>query len=195
MFRKIESNHKADFKKDIANYPDEKIIEILKLRDYYQPEAAQQAIHEAIKRGIIFSEQDLFAEEYKVAKMDASLFPKIEDEKTKNSIRKSIARSLVICGVIPVVFGLVENNRGNAVEGSIILLFGLLWIYGSAQLIRSYHKLFVVSLFIGVLISMVYIGTKLISSNSFIFIDFFIPLSLFFLIVYGLFFMKQTCEN
>ena len=55
MLRRSSTKINADFRKDIPEYSDERIIEILKQRDHYQAEAAQLAIEEAIKRGIIFS--------------------------------------------------------------------------------------------------------------------------------------------
>uniref|UniRef100_UPI0032165B48 hypothetical protein n=1 Tax=uncultured Draconibacterium sp. TaxID=1573823 RepID=UPI0032165B48 len=195
MFRKLQTNKDSDFRKTISEYPDEKIVEILKQRDHYQPEAAKLAIEEAIKRGIIFSEQDLFSDEFKVEELDRSLFPKIKDARIEKRIRRSIARSLVICGIMPVVFGLLQSNKGHRIEGSLILLFGLLWIYISAQLIKNYNKTFVFILLFGALLSYVYVVVKLMALHRFIFMDFFIPSVLFLLIAYGLLFLKSFSRN
>ncbi|MCY1723368.1 hypothetical protein OU798_23660 [Prolixibacteraceae bacterium Z1-6] len=195
MFRKLKSNTDSDFRTEIPQYSDEKIVDILKKRDYYQPEATKLAIEVAIKRGIIFSEQDLFSDEYNVEELDRSLFPKIHDPKIQKRIRKSIARSLVICGIMPIVFGLLQSNKGNKVEGSLILLFGVLWIFVSAQLIKNYHKTFVIMLLAGAFLSLVYIVTKLILLHRFIFMDFFIASILFLLIAYGLLFIKNISKK
>jgi len=194
MLRRTKTKITADFRKDIPDYSDERIIEILKQRNHYLPEAAKLAIEEAIKRRIIFSEQDLFAKEYQVEELKTSLFPKIIKPENQQKIRKSIARSLVICGVIPVVFGLVQSNRGNPVEGSLILLFGLLWIYFSSQLIKGYHKLFVFLLISASTLLLAYIYTKLILAGISAFFDFFLPAALFLLIIYGLLFLKRIYE-
>jgi hypothetical protein len=195
MFRKLTSNAKTDFETNIPEYSDEKIIEILKQRDYYQAEAAKLAINEAIKRGIIFSEQDLFADDYKVEELKFSMIPKIVKPENKDKIRKSIARSLVICGVMPLVFGFLKLNSGNTVEGGLILLLGLTWIFSAAQLVKSYQSLFVFVLLADSIISFAYVLFNILLSKSFVFMDVFIPVSLFLLIVYGLFFLKRICEH
>lgn len=194
MFRRLTSNITADFRTDIPEYSDERIVEILKQRDHYQPEAAQLAINEAIKRGIIFSEQDLFAEEYKVEELKYSMIPKIVKPENKNKIRKSIARSLVICGVMPMVFGLVKLNAGAPIEGGLILLLGLFWIFCAAQLIKTYQKVFILALLALSIVSLAYILVKVLLAKSFVFMDVFIPTSLFLLIIYGLFFLKRCCN-
>lgn len=195
MFRKITSNTKSDFKTEIPEYSDEKIIEILKQRDYYLPEAAKLVIDEAIKRGIIFSEQDLFAEEYKVEPLQFSMIPKIVKPENKDNIRRSIARSLVICGVLPLVYGLVKLNSGSTFEGGLILLIGLAWIFSSSQLIKAYQKVFVFVLMAASTISLAYILHKLILAKGHVVMDFFIPLSLFALILYGLVFIMRSSER
>lgn len=195
MFRKITSNTTSDFNIDIPEYSDERIIEILKQRDHYQTEAAKLAIDEAIKRGIIYSEQDLFADEYKVEPLESSIIPKIVKQENKNKIRRSIARSLVICGVLPMVYGLVKMNSGSTIEDGLILFVGIGWIFCSSQLIKAYQKVFVFTLMAASTISLAYILLKLLLAKSFVFMDFFIPLSLCLLIIYGLFFLKRTSEN
>lgn len=191
MFRRTNTKINNDFRKDIPEYSDERIIEILKQRDYYQAEAVKQAVEEAIKREIIFSEQDLFGEEYKVEEQQTSMFPKINKSENLHKIRKSIARSFVIYGVIPVVFGLVQTNKGNPFEGSLVLLFGLLWIYFSSQLIKAYQKLFVVLLITASVVSVIYIYAKLILLGTSAVFDFFLPAALFLLTIYGLLFLKR----
>lgn len=195
MLQRKTRKTEPDFRKDIPNYTDDKIISILKQRDHYQPEAARLAIQEAIKRGIIFSEQDLFAKEYEVEELNFSLFPRIRRTKNQNKIRKSIARSLVICGVMPVVFGLLQTNKGNLLEGSIIVLLGVIWIYLSGQLIKWYHDLFVYGLLAESILGIGYIFIKLFYLRRFVFFDFFIPSVLFLLIFYGLLFLKRVSES
>lgn len=195
MFRKITSNTSPDFKTEIPEYPDEKIIEILKQRDHYLPVAAKLVIDEAIKRGIIFSEQDLFAEEYNVEPIQFSMIPRIVKSNNKDKIRKSIARSLVVCGVMPLVYGFVKLNSGSTIEGGLILLIGLAWIFSSSQLIRAYQKIFVFVLMAVSSISLAYILHKLILAKGHVVMDFFIPLSLFALILYGLIFIIRSSER
>jgi len=179
----------ADFRQLIPGYSDDEIIRILKKRTYYIPEAANLAIAEAIKRGIIHSEQDLFSDEYKVEEMSFSWFPRIQDLFTRDKIRKSIARNLVIVGVIPLVFGMVEMNRGEHTQGSLILGFGLIWMFFSAQLNRNYHKSFVLVLLCCDIIGTVYLLMRILQPPAKPFLDFFITGAIFILITYGLFYL------
>nr|WP_319267679.1 hypothetical protein [uncultured Draconibacterium sp.] len=192
MWQKRYSKREVDFREDIPNYSDEQLKEVLKLRDHYQPEAAKLAIGEALKRGIINSEQDLFSEEFRCEEIQFSLFPKIKRDRNRIKIRRSIARSLVICSVLPVVYGLVEMKTGNRWEGAAILLFGLLWLFCSAQLIKLYHVLFIRSLMAGTILGVSYICYRLISSQTYIFMDFFLVLVLAGLIFYGLIFLARN---
>lgn len=184
-----------DFTKDIPEYSDERIVEILKQRDHYQPEAAKLAVDEAIKRGIIFSEQDLFSEDYKSKELGFSVFPPIKKEESRNKIRQSIARSLMICGVLSVAFGILQIYNGSSVEGGLIFVFGLVWVYCAAQLIKNYQKIFVYGILVEAIITMVYVVAKLVLMQRFVVFDYFVPGALFLLVVYGLFFLKRVGEQ
>ena len=162
------------------------------MRDHYQPEAAKLAIQEALKRGIINSEQDLFSEKYRCEEIQFSLFPKIKRDRNRIKIRKSIARSMVISSALPVVYGLVEMRTGNKWEGAAILLFGLLWLFCSAQLIKMFHVFFVRCLMAGTVLGVLYIFYRLISLQTTVFMDFFLVLVLTGLIYYGLIFLARN---
>ena len=162
------------------------------MRDHYQPEAAKLAIQEALKRGIINSEQDLFSEEYRCEEIQFSLFPKIKRDRNRIKIRKSIARSMVISSALPVVYGLVEMRTGNKWEGAAILLFGLLWLFCSAQLIKMFHVFFVRCLMAGTVLGVLYIFYRLISLQTTVFMDFFLVLVFTGLIFYGLIFLARN---
>ncbi|WP_319503454.1 hypothetical protein [uncultured Draconibacterium sp.] len=192
MWQKRYSKREVDFREDIPNYSDEQLIEVLKMRDHYQPEAAKLALQEALKRGIINSEQDLFSEEFRCEEIRFSLFPKIKRDRNRIKIRRSIARSLVICSALPVVYGLVEMKTGNRWEGAAILLFGLLWLFCSAQLIKVFHVFFIRCLLAGTVLGALYIFYRLISSQTYIFMDFFLVLVLAGLIFYGLIFLARN---
>lgn len=192
--RKRSSKIENDFRKDIPNSSNEQLIDILKKRDHYQQEAAELAIKEAIERGIICSEQDLFAQKYKVEELKTSLFPRIEKGENKQMIRRSIARSLLICGVMPVVYGLVQMNSSSVFEGAAILFFGLFWMASSAQLIRSFQNILVIFLIIESIGGFLYIAGKLLLKGNPVFMDFFIPFMLCMLVLYGLLFLKRCSD-
>lgn len=179
----------VDFWQLIPGYSDEEIIQILKRRTYYIPEAANLAIEEAIKRGIIHSEQDLFADEYNVEELSFAWFPRIHDLFTRAKVRRSIARNLVVAGVVPLVFGMVEMNRGEHLEGSLILVFGLIWMFFSAHLNRNYQKSFVLVLLGCEIIGFAYLFFRLLQPPAKPFLDFFITGAIFILITYGLLYL------
>lgn len=194
MLRRSSTKINADFRKDIPEYSDERIIEILKRRDHYQQEAANLAIEEAIKRGIIFSEQDLFAEEYKVADVEFSLFPHLKKAENKHRIRKSLSRSMVILGILPVVYGLMQMNKEHHFVGGLILILGGLWMFCSAQLIKEYRKIFIQGLFILATLAMAYVYSKLFSTTGLILFDYFLPGILFLLLSYALLLLRKVGE-
>lgn len=195
MWRKREKKENTDFRKDIPEYSDEQIIAILKLRDHYQPEAAKLAVNEALKRGIINSEQDLLAEEYRCEPIKFSLFPEIKKKINRVKIRKSIARSLVLCSLFPVVFGLIEINRNNYLEGIALLAFGLVWLFCASQLIRAFHIILVRCLMIQTILAAFFGGYKILNKTTFIFFDSFILVMLCTFILYGLLFMIKIQKN
>ena len=62
--KSIANSNQSDFRSLIPDYNNDELINVLKKRKQYQKEAAEVAIQEAIKRGLIYSEQDLFADEF-----------------------------------------------------------------------------------------------------------------------------------
>lgn len=129
-------NHVPEFKTIIAGYSDDELRNVLKKRKLYQNEAADFAVQEAIRRGIIYSGQDLFAKEYKDEPEKFSIFPSIESEKTSTKFKRSISRSLLILGVLPVILGVINIWEGNSVEGIFIFIFGAAWSFTSFQLMH-----------------------------------------------------------
>lgn len=192
MFKKsIAKTNKSDFRSSIPNYSDEEILTILKKRKQYQPEAATLAIQEAIKRGLINSEQDLFSEKFQEKPSEFYLLPIIIDDKNKNKIRKSISRILLIVGVIPVVWGVMLFTKSNSVEGVLLVLLGAVWIYASAQLMRSVQTKMVNLLFVMLVASVAYIVKIMLEMKGLVIMDYFIPVILFSFITYGLLFIRR----
>jgi len=136
MEKSNDENQIPEFKKIIAGYSDDELRKVLKKRKLYQKEAAEFAIQEAIRRGIIYSEQDLFAREYMDEPDKFSIFPTIESEKTSAKFKTSISRSLLILGVLPVIWGVIKILGGHSFEGILIFIFGAAWSFTSFQLMR-----------------------------------------------------------
>ncbi len=195
MWHKRSVKPELDFKKNIPDCSDEQLIEILKLRKHYQPEAAKLAVQEAIRRKIIYSEQDLMAEEFRCEELHFSFFPRIKRQENRVKIRRSIARSLVLCGVLPLVFGFMEIKAEKLPEGLLILLFGVFWMISSAQLVKAYHQLFVKSLMIGAVTALVFISYHILSMSSFSLMDIFLLLAITGFIFYGLLFLQKMHQK
>lgn len=195
MFRRSKNKIANDYKKDIPLYSNEQIEEILKLREHYQPDAAKLAIQEAIKRGIIYSEQDLFAEKYKVEDLKFSLFPKIDSEKHREKIRRSIARSFVLAGIIPLLYGIVQVNSFERLEGIALVFVGGVWLWFSGQLNGAYHKKYVIGLWSVIVPVFAYVMAELLALKGRSFFDYFIPTVLFLLICYALYFISRMYSN
>ncbi len=190
---KTETNN-SDLQEIFNKHTDEQILEILKKREQYQPEAVDVAVKEAISRKLIHSEQDLFSPEFSPEPLKRKLIPEIHREKNKNRIRKSLGRSLLIAGVLPLIFGFVRYNSGQLFEGIGILVFGLTWMFLSAQIIRKGSKS-VIHLLLGIAFaSLIYVGYLFADSKSVIFMDVFIIAVLYLLVFYGLFFVRKLVE-
>lgn len=187
----MAKKEKPDFTKQIPEYSDDEILTILKKRKYYQPEAARLAIDEAIRRGLINSENDLLALEFHVKPLKKSLFPKIEDRTQKKKISKSISRGLLITGIIPLIFGMLKINEGNQVEGSLVTFGGALWMIFASQTIRKVNHAILNMLFALLIVASIYITQLLFRLKSIVFMDIFIVAVVFSLTVYGLMFLKR----
>ena len=137
MEKSNDENQIPEFKQIIAGYTDDELRKVLKKRKLYRKEAADFAIQEAIRRGIIYSEQDLFAKEFKHEPEKFTLFPTIENEKARVKFKKSISRSLFILGALPMVWGGIKIYEIQSLKGILMFVFGAVWSLTSFQLMRS----------------------------------------------------------
>lgn len=182
---------KPDFATQIPEYSDGEILEILKKRSHYQPEAARLAIDEALKRKLIFSEDDLLAREYRPKPLRKTLFPKIEDKTQKQKISRSISRGLLITGVIPIIFGLLKFNQGNSVEGALVTSGGMLWMFFAAQTIRKVNLKILRLFFVLLALGGIYLANVFLQLKSVIFMDVFIVAVVYGLAIYGLLYLLK----
>jgi len=181
----------AEFKQIIAGYTDDELRKVLIKRKLYQKEAADFAIQEAIKRGLIFSEQDLFAREFKHEPEKFSIFPTIENEKARAKFKKSITRSLLIMGVIPLVWGGVIIFETLSLEGILIFVFGAAWSLTSFQLMRSVNIKLVYFMFLLLALLIAYLVKTMIAANSLTTIDVLITAVTVGLVFYGIGFLSK----
>ena len=147
-------NADNDFEKIIGSYSDDELRKVLKKRKLYRKEAADFAIQEAIRREIIYSEQDLFASEFKHETEKFSLFPAIENQKAKNKYIRSITRSFIVIGVIPLLLGGIRIFGSMGTEPILMFIWGATWSIVSFRLYQSVNiKLVYLLMFLLVLVS------------------------------------------
>jgi hypothetical protein len=182
---------KPGFRDLIPHYSDLQILEILKKRKHYQPDAAALAIDEAIKRGLIHSEQDLFSEEFNEPPRKKTLFPIPENEKYRDKLRKSISRMLIFGGVIPFAIGFTIQNNGKWIEGGFISLFGLIWIAMGYLLLQKSKPIFLNVLFILVITGGGYLFFGIFNANPIILRDALIAIATYGFAFYGLLYLKK----
>jgi len=111
-----------------TDYSDNDLVSILKKRDMYQAEAATSAIREAIRRGIIHSDQDLFDEKFRPQPSRFLLFPVPEKKHVQEKLTNSIIRTMVISGLIPLIEGVLKYRSGYPEKSMPVLIFALSWI-------------------------------------------------------------------
>ncbi len=164
-------NNEPEFKKIIAGYSDNELKNVLRKRALYQKEAADFAVQEAIRRGLIYSEQDLFAREFKMEPEKFSVFPSIENNVIRARYRKSITRALIIIGALPMVWGGVKIFETQNLEGILIFIFGVAWSLISFQLLRSVKLALIYLMFFLLALWTAYLVKMIISARTLIAVD------------------------
>ncbi|PIF02276.1 MAG: hypothetical protein CR996_00650 [Draconibacterium sp.] len=182
---------KINFSEDYKKLSDEALTDILKKRDHYLEEASNAAIAEAMRRGLIHSEQDLFAEKYRVEPLRSSLFPIPENETSRRKLQRSLTRSLLFLGGIIVAWGVYELLRHHVTEGVAFILTGIIWEVLSFTFFRSVNNQKINLLLLITVLGAVYTALKLFSWVGVGFVDIFIVVVLFGLVFYGLVYLKK----
>ena len=178
------------FKKIIASHTDEELVSVLKRRSQYRKEAVDFAISEAIRRGIIFSEQDLFDEKFSEEKHGFSWLPVPHTKDARGRVKKSILRSLFISGLIPLVYGAFQMYRGVDFPSEAAIAFGFIWILLVILLYREPKNWIFVVLGGLDITGGAFIIYRLISINP-SFFDFFAVIVLVLMVLYSLAFYNR----
>lgn len=123
MNKSIGTNRKGiSFEEQFLDISDQEIVNILKMRKHYQPEAAQAAINEALKRGIIHSEDDLLGEEFRPQGLGrSSVFPIGNTEAQNRAILNSLCRIMYGIALIPLIMTYYQFDNGKMVGAALHL--------------------------------------------------------------------------
>lgn len=181
----------SHLKELINKQTNDELLDILKKRKYYQSEAVDIAVEEAIERKLIHSEQDLVNPEFRTEPLKCSLFPTIENENNREKVRKSLSRSLLFAALLPLIFGFQQINGGNTAEGIGLFVFALIWGGLSAQIMRQGGKRNVDALLGLSILSLGYVEIYLQTTVQFSYFDHFVVIAFFLLVLYGLFFVRR----
>ncbi|MBN2636520.1 MAG: hypothetical protein JXR61_09635 [Prolixibacteraceae bacterium] len=186
-----DKTSEIDFKEVYKAADDEQIMLVLKRRKLYQEAAAKAAINEAVERGLINSEQDLMAEEYRHEPLKFSMFPEIENQRSRIKMRKSLTRSLLFLGAIIIVWGAWQLFQYNFNEGIGFIAAGIVWGLISYSFFKSVTRTKINLLFAIQGVAAVYAIFKLATQKNFAFIDLFILVVLFGFVLYGLLYLRK----
>lgn len=182
-------------KERMQGYPDEELITILKKRKHYRPEAAKLATEEAIRRGLIHSEQDLFSPKFETPPLKFSFFPYIDNETTRVRVIKSLSRSLMITGIIPIIWGIMKFPLQKYLEGASLLSLGLIWT-GMAWLVMTRReRRFLSPLFVIALLSAIYAVRILLAFQQLRPMDILVPAVVYGIVFYALFYIRSLLKK
>jgi hypothetical protein len=175
----------------MKEYSDDEIISILEKLRLYEPQAQKIAIEEAIHRGIINSEQDLFSNRVTTEPPNFTLFPSPDKPETILKIARSISRALLVAGAIPVIFGVLRFQVYKFAEGSALMVAGLIWISSAWLLFSKQERRLWSPMVIIALFSAIYVSRILFLLKGLRTMDYIIPAILFAVIFYCLFYLRS----
>lgn len=187
-------NQSEHFREVMKRHPDDELVKVLKQRKHYQPEAAKQAIEEAISRGIINSEQDLYSEKFAEIPSKNRLFPEIENPAVRKKVSRSISRSLLLVGVIPLVWCIARWNIHTLSVSLMILSYSLVWIGISAGLLVTKNVRFAYGLLFLMVPGLIFLIRMMLQNRFLLAYEIVVPVVLTFLILYGVGYLHKLKE-
>ena len=186
-----EENQNTGFRQIIAGYSDEELRKVLIKRNLYQKEAADFAISEAIKRGLIYSEQDLISKEFHPEQEKFTIFPSIENEKVRAKFRRSITRALIILGGLPLVWGGIMIFKTQSIEGILLFIAGAAWSMISFQLKQKTNVQLIGALYLLLSLAVVYFVKIFVAVNYLKVLDVIFAATVIAFIAYGIGFLNK----
>lgn len=187
-------NQSEHFREVMHLHSDDELLKVLKKRKHYQPEAAKQAIAEAISRGIINSEQDLYSEKFAEIPSKTRLFPEIENQEVRKKVRRSISRSLLLVGVIPLVWCIARWNFNTLPVSLMVLSYSLVWIGISTGLLVSKNVRFAYGLLFLLVPGLIFLVRMMLQNRFLLAYEIVVPVVLAVLILYGVGYLHKLKE-
>lgn len=180
----------------ICSLNDIDLRKLLSLKDLYQNEAVKIAIQEAIKRGIIVSEDDLNLPEFNSAKKTIkSIFPKLNNELQLKKVFSSIVRILLIISIFPILLGSLKLVEHQTQYGFGLLMFGVAWLSLNLYLQKSRNHQVPIGLIVIFLLGISFVFFNQVRFYSFQIIDLVIWGLCIFVILYLLVYLKVLLSS
>lgn len=175
--------------------PDAGVIEVLKKRDQYQRSAVDFAVREALKRGLICSEEELYEPRFSHESARFTFFPFPDKKETRTKLFRSLCRSLMIAGVIPAFYGVMKLTNHKFPEGTALISIGVIWIGMSWFLMERSERRLIFPMFFLLLISVPYLVRMMAWHTSLKWTDFLIPSVLYALMIYSLLYVHAILKK
>lgn len=147
-----------NFDEQMSSLTDDELLNVLRQRVDYQEKAVDSAIREALRRGVIQSQEEvdrLFPKTN--GRSDSghfSIFAQLADKTQAESLFSSFTRPLIILGLVPFLFALFRTSQLSIGKIVVLVLGGLIWCAMIFYLKKTYKK--VIPLILGVGFAIVY---------------------------------------
>lgn len=195
MINKVEGDFWENLAVKMQNYSDEEVLEVLRKLNHYEPQAAKLAIAEGIKRGLINSEQDLLSEEFRAKSLHFTLFPMPDKKTAILKIIRSISRSILLVGLIPLIFGIMKLRTGNVAVNVGIILTGVLWFFSAWSIFERQDRRFWMPLIVIAFLATLYAIRIMTGLKGLRTMDYVVAAILFSIIFYCLFYLRQLLRR
>lgn len=167
------------------------LVMLLRKRRHYRPEAVEEAVNEALRRGIIRSEEDLLQPAFSEPRGGFSFFPTPDHEAGKEKLLKSLLRGVMIAGVIPIIYGVLKFTIQKYVEGSGLISLGIIWIALAWWVMEKHEKKVMFGQLLLLFFSLIYTLRIMLSFQHLRWSDFLFPFVLYGVLVYFLLYVRR----
>jgi hypothetical protein len=188
-------DRKGRMEESILGLSRDELMIALKKRKGYEPEAEGIITREAIRRGLIQSKNDLELPEFNPRPRRFTLFPVPESDVSRNRILKSLMRSLMIPGVIPIYFGILKFAIPKYPEGIGLICAGAVWILMALIVMQKSERRLLFPMFLLLILSMLYGGRIMLAYSYLRWTDIFIPAVLCLFAFYSLFYANSLLRG
>lgn len=188
-------DRKSRMEERILGLSRDELTSALKKRKGYEPVAEEIIVREAIRRGLIESVSDLDLPEFNPPSARFTLFPVPESEVSRNKIIRSLMRSLMIPGLIPIYFGFLKFAIPKYLEGAGLISAGAIWIMMALIVMLKSERRLLFPMFLLLILSIVYAGRIMLAYSYLRWTDIFIPVVMYLFAFYSLYYSNSLLKT